>query len=112
MTLEQIKAISKELELAILYYKSQQDFDEIGLEQVIDDLLRRLPQDIVYAEWYDLTDIRNLIENTGRSPVSKEMTDACMKNLHEFGQGFIDNESVQTFLDETLRCIHEEQQKD
>lgn len=112
MTLEQIKAISKELELAILYYKSQKDFDEIGLGQVITDLLHRLPQDIVYVEWYDLTDIRNLIENTGRSPVSKEMTDACMKDLHEFSGGFIDNETVQSFLDESLRCEHEEQQKE
>lgn len=51
MTLEQLRTMSKELVQAIHDYQLEKDYSEIDLERTIDELLCRLPKDIVYVEW-------------------------------------------------------------
>lgn len=99
---EQLRTLSNQLVQAIYDYKQEQDFDKLELESIIDNLLCRLPRDIVYVEWYDRSDIKNIADIVCGVPATDGFVDTCMKDLENNGC-FIDNESIQLFVEETLK---------
>ena len=100
---EQLRTMSNQLVQAIHDYKQEQDFDELELESIIDNLLCRLPRDIIYVEWFDRSDIENIADIVCGEPATKEFVDACMHDLDNFNGSFIDNESIQLVVEETLK---------
>lgn len=102
MTKEQLRTMSNQLVQAIHDYKQEQDFDELELESIIDNLLCKLPRDIVYLEWFDRSDIKNIADTVCGEPATEDFVDTCMKDLENNGC-FIDNESIQLAVEETLK---------
>jgi len=103
MTLEKLKTISNELVQAIHDYRQEKDFDEIELERVIDRLLCDLPRDIVYVEWYDRSDIKNMADGVYDEPVSEDLVDMCMEDLDRFNGSIMENETVEYIVVDTVR---------
>lgn len=103
MTLQELKTKSNELVQAIHDYKNQGGFDEIELERTIDELLCKLPRDIVYVEWYDRSDIKNMADGVFDEPVDEDMVDMCMEDLDRFNGSIMENETVENIVADTVR---------
>lgn len=104
MTLEQLKTMSNALVQAIHDYKSQDDFNEIELERTLDELLCKLPRDIVYVEWFDRSDIANMADGVYDEPVENEdLIDKCMEDLDRFNGSIMENETVEQIVADTIR---------
>lgn len=103
MTLEQLKTMSNELVQAIHDYKNQGGFDEIELERTLDKLLCDLPRDIIYVEWYDRSDIRNMVDGVFDEPPTEDLVDMCMEDLDRFNGSIMDNETVEYIVTDTVR---------
>lgn len=106
MTLQELKTKSNELVQAIHDYKNQCGFDEIELERTIDELLCKLPRDIVYVEWYDRSDIKNMADGVFDEPVDEDMVDMCMEDLDRFNGSIMENETVENIVADTVREHH------
>ena len=100
MTLEQLKTMSNELVQAIHDYTQEKDFDSVELERTLDELLCRLPRDIIYVEWYDRSEIKNMAEFD--NPVSEEVVDNCMNELWEYNESIMDNDLVIDIVNDTV----------
>ena len=104
MTIQDIRNTIDTLVAQIKEYKTGADYDgcddEIELERAIDNLLCRLPRDIVYIEWYDRSDINNRIcyDDT----ITEEMVDNCMQNLWDFNESIMDDEIVYNIVNDTI----------
>lgn len=107
MTLEDLKNKTYDLLQAIKQYRSEKDYNETDLERLIDELLCKLPQDLIYVEWFDRSDIRNMADGVYDDPVDEDMVDRCMEDLDRFNGSFIENESIQLCVNETVRYWHE-----
>ena len=100
MTLQELKTKSNELVQAIHDYKNQGGFDEIELERTIDELLWKLPRDIVYVEWYDRSDIANRIDYD--DIITEELLDMCIHNMWDTDESIMDDEFVMSIVDDTV----------
>ena len=107
MTLEKLQALKDELTQAIHYYREEPNYDETKLEMLIDDLLCKLPRDIIYVEWFDRSDIRNMADGVYDEPANEDLVDMCMEDLDRFNGSFMENESIQMCVNETVRYAHE-----
>ena len=105
MTALDIKKIVNGLINAINEYKNDKDYDEIELEQIIDELLCRLPRDVVFMEWFDRSDIKNIADGVFDDPVDEDTLDKCMKELDNFGGNIMDNDIVDNVVADTVRTI-------
>lgn len=107
MTIEELKTMSNQLVQAIHDYKTSTDYDgyddEIELERVIDNLLCRLPRDIVYVEWFDRSDIKNMADGVFDEPVNEDIVDICMEDLDRFNGSIMENETVEYIIADTVR---------
>ena len=103
MTLQELKTMSNNLMQAIHDYKNQGGFNEIELERTIDELLCRLPRDIVYVEWFDRSDIENMANGVFDEPVDEDMIDICMNSLDHFNGSIMENEMVESIVADTVR---------
>ena len=103
MTLEELKNTSNQLVQAIREYTQEKDFNSIELERTIDELLCRLPRDIVYVEWFDRSDIQNMADGVYDEPVSEDLVDMCMEDLDRFNGSIMGNEIVENIVADTVR---------
>ena len=104
MTLQELKTMSNALVQAIHDYKSQDGFNEIELERTLDELLCKLPRDIVYVEWFDRSDIQNMADGVYDEPVEDEdLIDKCMEDLDRFNGSIMENETVEQIVADTIR---------
>lgn len=103
----QIKHLIDELINTINEYKTSADYDgcddEIELERALDNLLCRLPRDIVYVEWFDRSDIKNMADGVFDEPVDEDMVDMCMEDLDRFNGSIMENETVEYIVADTVR---------
>ena len=106
MTLEQLKTMSNELVQAIHDYTQEKDFDSVELERTLDELLCRLPRDMIYVEWYDRSDIQNMADGVKDEPANDDLVDTCMYNLWKFNESIMDNETVENIVIDTVREQH------
>lgn len=106
MTLEQLKTMSNELVQAIHDYTQEKDFNSVELERTLDELLCRLPRDIIYVEWYDRSDIQNMADGVKDEPVNDDTVDNCMYNLWQFNDSIMDNEIIEDIVVDTVREQH------
>lgn len=106
MTLEQLKTMSNELAQAIHDYTQEKDFDSVELERTLDELLCRLPRDMIYVEWYDRSDIQNMADGVFDEPANDDTVDNCMYNLWHFNNSIMDNEIVENIVSDTVREQH------
>lgn len=106
MTLEQLKTMSNELVQAIHDYTQEKDFDSIELERTLDDLLCKLPRDMIYVEWYDRSDIQNMADGVFDEPVNDDLVDICMQELWEYNNSIMDNEIVEDIVCDSVRQQH------
>lgn len=111
MTLEQLKTMSNEIVQAIHAYKLEKDYDEIELERTIDELLCRLPRDIVYVEWYDRSDIENMANGVYDEPVGEHTVDTCMDALDRFDGSIMENYVVENIVIDTVKQQREQQNR-
>ena len=107
MTALDIKKRVNGLINAINEYKNDKDYDEIELERTIDELLCRLPRDLVYVEWFDRSQIKDMADSVYDEPATEDLVDACMYDLDRFNGSFIENESIQYCVNATVRFAHE-----
>ena len=103
MTLEQLKTMSNELVQALHDYKLEKDFNCAELERTIDELLCRLPRDIVYVEWLTLSDIQNMADGVYDEPAEPEMLDDCMQNLWDNDSSLLDTDIAEAIVADTIR---------
>lgn len=104
MTIEKLQALKDELTQAIHYYKEEPNYDETKLEMLIDDLLCKLPQDIVYVEWFDRSQIKDMADGVYDEPVENEdLIDKCMEDLDRFNGSIMENETVEQIVADTIR---------
>ena len=107
MTIEELKTMSNQLVQAIHDFKTSADYDgcddEIELEHVIDNLLCNLPRDIVYVEWFDRSDIKNMADGVSDEPVDEDLVDMCMEDLDRFNGSIMENETVEYVVADTVR---------
>lgn len=96
-----------ELIQAIKDYQQDKDFDSVELERAIDKLLCDLPRDIIYVEWFDRSDIKNMADGVFDEPATEDLVDMCMEDLDRFNGSFMENESIQMCVNETVRYAHE-----
>ena len=103
MTLEQLKTMSNELVQALHDYKLEKDFNDAELERTIDELLCRLPRDIVYVEWLTRSDIQNMADGVYDEPAEPEMLDDCMQNLWDNDSSLLDTDIAEAIVVDTIR---------
>lgn len=99
MTLEQLKTIQEQFITALKEYQTAQDYDEIELEKVLDDILCRLPRDIIYVEWYDRSQIKDMAENRKYLAgydieITEKLVDECMYKLWNASDSFMNNDDI------------------
>lgn len=106
MTIEELRNKMEDFLNAIHEYKNSENFDSTDLEYcIIDPVLCRLPRDIVYVEWYDRSDIKNIADNVFAEPVDEETVDICMHNLWNFDNSVMDNDIVSNIVNDTINEI-------
>lgn len=115
MTIQDIRNTIDILITQIKEYKTSADYDgcedEINLERALDNLLCRLPRDIVYIEWYDRSDINNKISlDSSDEIITEDMVDNCMHNLWDFNESIMDDEIVYNIVNDTIQELKKEQQ--
>ena len=104
MTLEQLKQMSQNFVQAVKDYKDSADFNSVELEFVLDNLLCRLPRDIVYVEWFDRSDIKMMADGQlNNEEADDDLVDNCMKNLDRFNGNIMENDTVQDIVCDTVR---------
>lgn len=103
MVLDELKNMSNQLVQAIRDYTQEKDFDSIELERAIDELLCRLPRDIVYVEWFDRSDIQNMADGVYDEPANDDLVSDCMRQLWQFNNSIMDNEIVYNIVSDTVR---------
>lgn len=103
MTIEKLQALKDELTQAIHYYREEPNYNETKLEMLIDDLLCKLPRDIVYVEWFDRSDIKNMADGVFDEPVNEDMVDMCMEDLDRFNGSIMENETVEYIVADTVK---------
>lgn len=103
MTLEQIKDLSRALTHAMKEYQKQGDYNECELECVVDDVLCKLPRDIVYVEWLTRSDIQNMADGVYDEPAEPEMLDDCMQNLWDNDSSLLDTDIAEAIVVDTIR---------
>lgn len=101
--LYQIKDLCSQLIDAIQEYKNSNTFDETELERALDELLTKLPRDILHVEWFDRSDIENMANGVFDEPVNADMVDKCMESLDRFNGSIMENEIVQDIVADTVR---------
>lgn len=106
MTLEELKNKKEEMLNAIKEYMASPEYDEIDLEMTLDDMLTRLPRDIIYVEWFDRSDIKNMADGVYDDPVDEDMVDKCMEDLNRFDGSIMENETVEYIVVDTVRTQH------
>lgn len=109
MTLEQLKTMSNEIVQAIHDYKLEKDYNEIELEHTIDELLCRLPRDIVYVEWFDRSDIKNMANGVYDEHVGEHTVDTCMDALDRFDGSIMEYYVVENIVIDTVKRQREQQ---
>ena len=107
MTLEQLKTMSNNLVQAIHDYTQEKDFDSIELERTLDELLCRLPRDMIYVEWFDRSQIKDMADSVYDEPVNADTVDNCMYDLWRLDESIMDDETVQDCVNESVRFAHE-----
>ena len=95
-----------ELIQAIKDYQQDKDFDSVELERTLDELLCRLPRDIIYVEWYDRSDIQNMADGVFDEPANEDTVDNCMYDLWHLNESIMDNEIVQGIVCDSVREQH------
>lgn len=103
MTLEELKNKREEMLNAIKEYMVSPEYNEIDLERTLDDMLTRLPRDIIYVEWFDRSDIQNMADGVYDDPVDEDMVDKCMESLDGFNGSIMQNETVEDIVIDTVR---------
>lgn len=103
MTLEELKNKREEMLNAIKEYMASPEYNEIDLERTLDDMLTRLPRDIIYVEWFDRSDIKNMADGVYDDPVDEDMVDKCMEDLDRFNGSIMQNETVEDIVSDTVR---------
>lgn len=103
MTIEKLQALKDELIQAIHYYKEEPNYDETKLEMLIDDLLCKLPRDIVYVEWFDRSQIKDMADGVYDEPPTEDLVDKCMEDLDRFNGSIMENETVEQIVADTVR---------
>lgn len=95
-----------ELIQAIKDYQQDKDFDSVELERAIDKLLCDLPRDIIYVEWFDRSDIKNMADGVFDEPVNEDTVDTCMMELWDYNNSIMDNDTVENIVSDTVREQH------
>ena len=103
MTLYELKNMSNQLVQAIHDYTQEKDFDSVELERTLDELLCRLPRNIIYVEWYDRSDIQNIADGVYDEPVNDDLVNDCMRQLWQFNNSIMDSETVYDIVGDTVR---------
>lgn len=103
MTLEQLKDLSQELTHAMKEYQEQSDYNECELECVVNDVLCKLPRNIVYMEWLTRSDIQNMADVVYDEPAEPETLDDCMQNLWNNDSSLLDMDMAATIVTDTAR---------
>lgn len=106
MTLNELKTKREELLNAIKEYMGSPEYNEIDLEMTLDDMLTRLPRDIIYVEWFDRSDIKNMADGVYDDPASEDLVDKCMEDLNRFDGSIMQNETVEYIVADTVRTQH------
>lgn len=103
MTLDELKNKRDELLNAIKEYMVSPEYNEIELEYTLDNMLTRLPRDIIYVEWFYRSDIKNMADGVYDDPVDEDMVDKCMEDLDRFNGSIMQNETVEDIVFDTVR---------
>lgn len=110
MTIDELRNKMEDFLNAIHEYKNSENFDSTDLEYcIIDPVLCRLPRDIVYVEWFDRSDIKNMADNVFAEPVDEDLVDMCMEDLDRFNGSIMENETVEYIVADTVRQHKREQ---
>lgn len=103
MTLDELTNKKDELLNAIKEYMVSPEYNEIELERTLDNMLTRLPRDIIYVEWFDRSDIKNMADSVYDDPVDEDIVDKCMEDLDGFNGSIMQNETVEYIVSDTVR---------
>lgn len=103
MTLEQLQKIRETFLQAIKDYRQSKDYNEIELECLIDNTLTRLPRDLIYVEWFDRSDIKNMADGVFDEPADDDTIDKCMADLDRFNGSIMEYNSVEQIVADTIR---------
>lgn len=107
MTLEQLKTMSNELVQAIRDYTQEKDFDSVELEIVIDDLLCKMPRDMVYIEWFDRSQIKDVADSQlNNEDASEDLVDACIYDLWSSNDSLMTGDDLYERIADTIREQH------
>lgn len=103
MTLEQLKTMSNSLVQAIHDYRNESEYDEIELERTIDELLCKLPRDLVYVEWFDRSLIKDMADRQfNNDEASEDLVDNCMFDLWDNDNSMMDGDSIYSSVVDTI----------
>lgn len=103
MTQEQLKNKIDELINAIREYRQEKNCDEIDLERLLDYMLCRLPRDMIYVEWFDRSDIKNMADSQlNNEEADEDLVDKCMEDLWDLDYSIMRNETVQDVVYDTV----------
>lgn len=104
MTIEELKIKADEFVNAIKEYRNEKDYNEIDLERMLDYMLCKLPRDIVYVEWYDRSDIKNMADSQlNNEEADEDLVDMCMEDLDRFDGSIMDSEIIHYIVNDTVR---------
>lgn len=104
MTLEQLENMKQNFIQAIHQYRTEKDCDEVELELLIDRLLCDLPKDMVYVEWYDRSQVKNIADSQlNNEEANEDLVDTCMMELWEYNNSIMDDELVQDIVCDSIR---------
>lgn len=103
MTIEELKLKADEFINAVKEYRNEKDYDEIDLERMLDYVLCGLPRDIVYVEWYDRSDIKNMADSQfNNDEASEDIVDSCMFDLWDNNNSMMNSDSIYSSVVDTI----------
>ena len=106
MTLEELKNKREEMLNAIKEYMASPEYNEIELERTLDDMLTRLPRDVVYVEWFDRSDIKNMADGVYDDPADEDLVDKCIYDLWSSNDSLITGDDLYERVADTVRTQH------
>lgn len=106
MTLDELRNKKEEMLNAIKEYMASPEYDEIELEMTLDDMLTRLPRDIIYVEWFDRSQIKDMADGVYDDPVDEDLVDKCIYDLWSSNDSLMTGDDLYERVADTVRIQH------
>ena len=104
MTIDKLEEMRRDFIQAIAQYRTEKDYNEEDLELLLDRILCDMPRDMVYIEWFNRSQIKDMADSQfNNDEASEDIIDSCMFDLWDNTNSMMDSDSIYSSVAETIR---------